>query len=572
MKFIYKYLKSIINKAYYIYYIYKHKTKMKSKISKKSTKSNQTNTKKFPSKNPSKKPSKLNKDNTSRASKNLSKKSKKLLSTGEHELDTQSLPSNKSQISDLNILSKNSELTRVKIYEIKSDEQIPFLLSFEQVKEKLKITIIEKDSFPQNKYENYYSLEDFIKIDKWFNIFYNIESLLAEFEQIAKNENFVIDQKNNNVLSLFIMFPIDLLDKIEIQLPINEINNLDLFSQLISKINEIENKDNNDIAFFDEKIDNLGHLLQSIEETKKAREEELLQNQQNNEVKEENKEEQNEEEQNDNKSNKSNNLEEMKDALKLQIEKKIKSDNTQKDQANKNIDIIQDNKEEEEKNIEQEKPLMPLDLNNMPFKDSTIISSSEQLKEKEINLLLSWLGTYAQNYSINTKLIFSSENEDDKASSFHKKCDNISPTLTLIETKEGFRYGGFTTQKWESTSQSIFKKDKDAFIFSLDTEKKYEIIDNEKSIQCSMYWGPYFGEGGAICVPDNFLQETNAFYQWPSSYDISEKDEFTFGQEHAINISKYEVYEIIIENNEDSNNENEKEEMIEIKPRLDKEE
>ena len=280
---------------------------MKSKISKKSTKSNQTNSKKFPSKNPSKKPSKLNKDNTSRASKNLSKKSKKLLSTGEQELDAQSLPSNKSQISDLNILSKNSELTRVKIYEIKSDEQIPFLLSFEQVKEKLKITIIEKDSFPQNKYENYYSLEDFIKIDKWFNIFYNIESLLAEFEQIAKNENFVIDQKNNNVLSLFIMFPIELLDKIEIQLPINEINNLDLFSQLISKINEIENKDNNDIAFFDEKIDNLGHLLQSIEETKKAREEELLQNQQNNEVKEENKEEQNEEEQNDNKRNKSNN-------------------------------------------------------------------------------------------------------------------------------------------------------------------------------------------------------------------------------------------------------------------------
>ena len=42
------------------------------------------------------------------------------------------------------------------------------------------------------------------------------------------------------LLSLFIVFPIDLLDRIEIQLPINEINNLDLFSQLISKINEFE--------------------------------------------------------------------------------------------------------------------------------------------------------------------------------------------------------------------------------------------------------------------------------------------------------------------------------------------
>ena len=65
-----------------------------------------------------------------------------------------------------------------------------------------------------------------------------------------------------------------------------------------------------------------------------------------------------------------------------------------------------------------------------------------------------------------------------------------------------------------------------------------------------MFWGPYFGEGGAICVPDNFLQEKNAFYQWPSSYDIPEKDELTFGQEHIINISRYEVFQILI-NGED---------------------
>ena len=64
---------------------------MKSKASKKSTKSNQLNMKKPPSKinskNPSKKPSKLNKDQISRTSKLApSKKSKKLLSTGEQEV------------------------------------------------------------------------------------------------------------------------------------------------------------------------------------------------------------------------------------------------------------------------------------------------------------------------------------------------------------------------------------------------------------------------------------------------------------------------------------------------------
>ena len=558
---------------------------MKSKASKKSTKSSQINSKKpaskIQSKNPSKKASKLLKDQVSKASKGvISKKSKKL--SGEQEIDAQSLPSNKSQISDLNILSKNSELTRTKIYEIKSDEQIPFLLNFEQVKDKIKICAVEKDSFPVNRYENFYSLEDFIKINKWFNIFYNIENLLSEFEILVKSENFVIEQKNRNVLSLFIVFPIELLERIEIQLPINEINNLDLFSQLISKINEIESKENNDIAFFDEKIDNLSHLLQSIEEVNKAKEEEMIQNQEQNK-------ENNEEEKENNNEEKNNNLEEMKDALKLQIEKKIKNDNIQQDDNNEinnaNINNNIEKEEEDEKgeeNINEQNEqnigfISPVENNNLLFAESSIISLSELEKRKELNLLQNWLDSWINKgvhdqppIPYSTKLIFSSEKEDDKASSFHKNCDNIAPTLILIETKEGFRYGGFTTQKWESPEQSIFKNDEDAFIFSIDTEKKYDVTDPKKSIQCSMFWGPYFGEGGAICVPDNFLQEKNAFYQWPSSYDISEKDELTFGQEHKINISKYEVYQIIIENN--AHDSDDGHELEELQPRQDEEE
>ena len=555
---------------------------MKSKASKKSTKSSQINSKKpaskIQSKNPSKRTSKLLKDQVSKASKGvISKKSKKL--SGEQEIDAQSLPSNKSQISDLNILSKNSELTRTKIYEIKSDEQIPFLLNFEQVKDKIKICAVEKDSFPVNRYENFYSLEDFIKINKWFNIFYNIENLLSEFEILVKSENLVIEQKNRNVLSLFIVFPIDLLERIEIQLPINEINNLDLFSQLISKINEIESKENNDIAFFDEKIDNLSHLLQSIEEVNKAKEEEMIQNQ-NQEQNKEN----NEEEKENNNEEKNNNLEEMKHALKLQIEKKIKNDNIQQDDNNEinnaninnNIEKEEENEKGEENINEQNEQnigfISPVENNNLLFAESSIISLSELEKRKELNLLQNWLDSWINKGAhdqtpipYSTKLIFSSEKEDDKASSFHKNCDNIAPTLVLIETKEGFRYGGFTTQKWESPEQSIFKNDEDAFIFSIDTEKKYDVTDPKKSIQCSMFWGPYFGEGGAICVPDNFLQEKNAFYQWPSSYDISEKDELTFGQEHKINISKYEVYQIIIENN--AHDSDDGHELEELQPR-----
>ena len=552
---------------------------MKSKLSKVSKKSTKTSNPKKPSKNPSKKPSQIKKDTISKGKSIASKK----ISITEQEMEAQSLPSNKSQVSDINILSKYSEMPKVKTYEIISSENIAYLLSFEQVKDKIKITILEKDSFPLNKYENYYSLEDLIKISNWFNIFYNIENLLIEFEQLTKNESFVIEQKNRNVLSLFIIFPIDLLEKIEIQLPINEINNLDLFSQLISKINEIESKDNSEMAFFDEKIENLGHLLQNIEEANKAREEEMLQNQQNLENQEhiENQEnpEQNEIKENEGNidNENKNNLEEMKDALKLQIEQKIKNDNEQNSHEHVENNNENENIEEQEKvNDIQSNEQIVFDQDHLLFLESNILSRDINLKSKELELLRVWLTPTFLSLShppscLTFKMIYDSENEDDKAISFHNKCDNIAPTLVLIETKEGFRYGGFTTQTWESPEQSIFKKDKFAFIFSLDTEKKYEVIDDEKSIQCSKYWGPYFGEGGAICVPDNFLDAKDAFYQWPSSYNTSEKDEFTFGQEHNINISRYEVFEILIDEVEHDNNNNENEQNEHIEEEQEKE-
>ena len=95
--------------------------------------------------------------------------------------------------------------------------------------------------------------------------FYNIENLLTELEQLTKNERFSIERKKKDCLSLYILFPIDLLEKIEIPIPLNEVNNKDLFLQLISKINEIDSKGKNDIIAIDEKLNNLEHLIQTME-------------------------------------------------------------------------------------------------------------------------------------------------------------------------------------------------------------------------------------------------------------------------------------------------------------------
>jgi hypothetical protein len=245
-----------------------------------------------PSKKPSNqiKPTKpTNKKKESKATKEQKK---------EPEVASESLQSNKSQLGEIEEMSKKSEIPKIKTYEISSDEETSFILNFEQVNDTLRIKVSEKESFPPNEYENFYTLEDLIKIDKWFKIFYNIESLLIEFDQLTKNESFAIERRKKDCLSLYILFPINLLDKIEIPIPINEIDSKDLFLQLISKINEIDAKGKNDILGIDEKLDNLEHLISSMEANNNQGEENMEnenENKENEHINESNKIAQNDE-------------------------------------------------------------------------------------------------------------------------------------------------------------------------------------------------------------------------------------------------------------------------------------
>ena len=451
----------------------------------------------------------------------------------EPEIPPESVQSNKAILGEMEEISKKSELPKVKTYEIISDEETAYSLNFEQVKDKLRIKVIEKNSFPPNEFENFYSLEDLIKIDKWFKIFYNIENLIIELEQLTKNESFVIERRKKDCLSLYILFPINLLDKIEIPIPINEIDNKELFMQFISKINEIDAKEKSEINTIDEKLSNLEHLISSMEANNNNQEEENKENE--NKAENEGLDEQNNQEEGDMK-----NLEQMKDALKQQIENKIK---------NKSDNILHENPKEKRKD---KNDYLLIDQNEPPFHESTILSENEEERQKEIEYLIEWLSPSLENLPnppkvLRTKLIYNSDNDGDKAATFHNKCDYISPTLTIIQTVEGYRYGGYTSATWEGEETPKF--DSDAFIFSFDTLRKYESLDAEKSIQCNIQTGPNFG-GGTIFVPDNFNEEKNYSYHWPSSYNLEHENELTGNKECKINILNYEVYTFELNNDE----------------------
>ena len=146
--------------------------------------------------------------------------------------------------------------------------------------------------------------------------------------------------------------------------------------------------------------------------------------------------------------------------------------------------------------------------------DSNIIK-----EKKDFDFIIERLKKLNENADkINLNLIYRGSRDGDEASDFHSKCDKFQNTLILVKTKKGLRFGGFTSQSWEGNGDKI---DKNAFCFSLDKLKIYNIIKDIKgtkekpAIFTSPQTGPFFGncvfeikdsffEMGGLCSEDYF--------------------------------------------------------------------
>ncbi len=107
--------------------------------------------------------------------------------------------------------------------------------------------------------------------------------------------------------------------------------------------------------------------------------------------------------------------------------------------------------------------------------------------------------------------------DEDKASSFRKKCENLSPLIFIIETTDGFRFGGYTSS-FLNNSRNGFINDPYSFIFSFDTRKKYKIIKNEEAVFDIKDNFPSFGKND-IVIKDGFLSNKSSYSMFPDHYE-----------------------------------------------------
>ena len=99
------------------------------------------------------------------------------------------------------------------------------------------------------------------------------------------------------------------------------------------------------------------------------------------------------------------------------------------------------------------------------------------------------------NRNFKSELLFRKSRDGSKPEDFHNKCDNKGNTITIIETTNGYIFGGYTELEWDKSEK--FKKDNSTFIFSLNNKKKYLPRNDNDSIYCSSSYGSVFGSGHA---------------------------------------------------------------------------
>ena len=178
------------------------------------------------------------------------------------------------------------------------------------------------------------------------------------------------------------------------------------------------------------------------------------------------------------------------------------------------------------------------------YQDSNFLTRVQSVMSKNIllnNDEFDLLKYFINKGNIKLSLLYKATIDSDFSNKFHEKCDNNSPTITLVKTEEGIRFGGYTTQTWNKDEEC--KQDDEAFLFSINLRKKYEI---SKGVECAIYcggeYGPTFGEGFDLCLCDNFMGVNGSYSNFPKSYGRGNSTNELTEYNKNFKISDVEVY------------------------------
>ncbi len=180
-------------------------------------------------------------------------------------------------------------------------------------------------------------------------------------------------------------------------------------------------------------------------------------------------------------------------------------------------------------------------LNKYKPKNSCLLPNDSKLitNISQINLIKAGIKNFDNSKKIKLNLLFRASRDGDTISAFHKLVDGISPTISLIQTKNNYIFGGFTEHAWDSSSGCV--RTNNTFMFSFNKNKIY-MGKNGGLIHCTQEYGPWFC-GGSGVYQDHYFNSKNSC-QWELSTNQGVFEGFSENFELVGGIKNFTVNEV----------------------------
>ena len=144
-------------------------------------------------------------------------------------------------------------------------------------------------------------------------------------------------------------------------------------------------------------------------------------------------------------------------------------------------------------------------------------------------------------------LLYRGSRDGTTSKSFHDKCDNQSPTITLYKNDKGNIFGGFSPIPWKNEDKYI--QNKNCFIFTLcniyNTEPyKFPVKNENGGVLHNKDYGPTFGNVCDISIYSDYKTK-DSYTDFPCKYqDILGKGRSIFTGNNDNNINNFKIDDI----------------------------
>jgi hypothetical protein len=186
-------------------------------------------------------------------------------------------------------------------------------------------------------------------------------------------------------------------------------------------------------------------------------------------------------------------------------------------------------------------------LNIVLFKINKAMAG--QLPDKYMDQLESWIGTGPKTFT----LLYKITRDGCNATTFHQKCDNQGPTVTVLYNQQDSVYGGYGRAHWNGSGSYI--QDGNAFMFQLkysgaDKFTKFSVKNAGNAFYGYSIYGPAFGGGHDLYTFSGTIGNSGGYFPLNGSMNFGHSYNNQGLNANQINngnmqVTELEVYSVI---------------------------